>query len=117
MALPPDLSIPGADAYLQRARSLIERAIRRRWDEGLITKDADGVFTAFLGAEHIERLMGPQAAVGGVHDPRRIPDVTFDPQTPLGALCARLGLTPSQADLLAVLLACETDPACARLVT
>jgi hypothetical protein len=112
--IPTASAATDGDDYLVRARALIEQAIRRRWAEGLITKDADGVFTAFLGAEHVERLMrGPSP-----NEPHRIIDAhAFPVSTPLGLLVAALNLRDSEADLLAVLLACETDPACARLVT
>ena len=99
------------DDVLQRARSLIDRAIRRRWSEGLLTRDPDGVFTAFLGAEHVERLLQPR--------PSSIPPVedhAYGATTALGLLTARLHLSPAETDLLAVLLCCETDPATARLM-
>src|SRR5579862_6026201 len=104
---------PNGDDYLTRARALIEAAIRRRWAEGLITKDPDGVFTAFLGAEHVERLMRPVSAQAPV---TMIEPYVFATTTPLGLMVATLNLRSSEADLLAVLLACETDPASARLV-
>ncbi len=98
--------------YLVRTRSLIEHAIRRRWAEGLITKDADGVFTAYLGANEVERLMKTEAP-----REREIGDHAYAADAPLGVLARRLDLRPSEVDLLAVLLACESDPRAARLVT
>jgi AAA+ superfamily predicted ATPase len=109
---------PGIDAtmitgdFLDRARVLIEHAIRRRWAEGLITRDADGVFTAFLGANEVEKLLKPVADPQGI-----VGDHTYDPDEPLGILARRLALGPSELDLLAVLLACETDPRMSKLVT
>jgi AAA+ superfamily predicted ATPase len=100
------------DDYLVRTRSLIEHAIRRRWAEGLITRDADGVFTAYLGANEVERLMATEAP-----REREIGDHAYASDRPLGILAARLGLLPSEVDLLAVLLACESDPRAARLVS
>lgn len=104
---------PPDEAYLVRARNLIELAIRRRWATGMLTRDEDGVFSAFLGAEHIERLLlQPLAA-----EPACPPEPVFARGTPLGMLIERMDLSPSRADLLAVLLAYETDPVAARLVT
>ena len=98
--------------YLVRTRALLEVAIRRRWAEGLITRDADGVFTSYLGANDVEKLMAPATAAAAIIDDHR-----YDPDGPLGVLAARLGLRSSQLDLLAVLLACESDPRSARLAT
>src|SRR5436190_10725818 len=63
-----DHEVAGAreDLPLARARALIAEAIRRRWDEGLLARDPDGVFTAFLGSDHVERLMEGRTAAGGV---------------------------------------------------
>src|SRR5204862_683426 len=89
---------PIEDAVLGRARRLIADAIRRRWDEGLIARDPDGVFTSFLGAEHVEKLMqGP----GGRAPLAPLDGFEVPPGTPLGRLAARLRLTPTQVDLLA----------------
>lgn len=100
------------DDALLRARTLIERAIRRRWNEGLLTRDPDGVFTAFLGADHVERLLQPKTqAAGPVQE-----DHAYPPQSALGLLTSRLRLSPPETDLLAVLLSCETDPTTARLM-
>src|SRR6187455_500187 len=98
--------------YLIRARALIEAAIRRRWAEGLITRDADGVFTAFLGANEIEKLMRAEAPTDGP-----VADHVYPPDLPLSVLGHRLWLEPGEVDLLAVLLACDTDPRSARLAT
>jgi hypothetical protein len=84
------------DDHLERARYLLERAIRAR---------------AADGAQEIERLMRPPAAA------ELIGDHAYDRASPIGDLVARLGLQPTEADLFAVLLACETDPASARLAT
>lgn len=102
-----------ADDYILRARSLIESAIRRRWAAGMLTRDPDGVFTAILGAEHVERLLETPPV-----DPnaKLIDDYAYDPAGAIGRLMALLQLTPSETDLLALLLACETDPVTARLV-
>jgi hypothetical protein len=100
------------DDYLVRARGLIEAAIRRRWSEGLITRDADGVFTAYLGANEVERLMkGPERQESAV------PEARWDPDRPLSVLARQLSLGETELDVLAVLLACESDPRAARLAT
>lgn len=110
---PREPAAPVAEAdYLVRTRALLEVAIRRRWTEGLITRDADGVFTSYLGANDVEKLMAPNTAASATVDDHR-----YDPAGPLGVLAARLALRPSQLDLLAVLLACESDPRSARLAT
>jgi hypothetical protein len=98
--------------HLTCALLLIEHAIRRRWAEGLITRDTDGVFTAFLGPNEIERLLHPVAAANAP-----IADHAYNAEGPLGIVAQRLGLGPSEQDLLAVLLACESDPRAAKLVT
>ncbi|MBP8806258.1 MAG: ATP-binding protein [Kofleriaceae bacterium] len=100
------------DDYLVRTRALLELAIRRRWAEGLLTKDADGVFTAYLGAPDVERLMtsAPGPSI-------RLDDHPYAPDRPLAILGRRLGLAASELDLLAVLLACDSDPRAARLAT
>jgi AAA+ superfamily predicted ATPase len=98
--------------YLVRARALIEAAIRRRWAEGLITRDADGVFTAFLGANEIEKLMRADAQAESA-----VADHVYPADHPLSVLSHRLWLEPGEVDLLAVLLACDSDPRSARLAT
>ena len=97
------------DDYLVRTRALLELAIRRRWAEGLLTKDADGVFTAYLGAPDVERLMtsAPGPSI-------RLDDHPYAPDRPLAILGRRLGLAASELDLLAVLLACDSDPRAGR---
>jgi ATPase family associated with various cellular activities (AAA)/Winged helix domain, variant len=112
MPTDPTAAFRPLDDALARARALIEGAIRRRWDQGLITRDPDGVFTAFLGPEQIEKLMA-----GAALPPQPIVPHDYDPRTPLGEMVARLDLTETEADLLALLFALETDPASARLVT
>ena len=99
--------------YVVRARGLVERAIRRRWEEGLLNRDPDGVFTAMLGAEHVEKLMQPQAPSG---PQARFVEFAYDPASPLGDLIRRFHLSPSEADLVAVILSCEVEPAVARLI-
>jgi ATP-dependent 26S proteasome regulatory subunit len=98
-----------SDDHLERARRLLERAIRARWSDGMISREAEGGFSSFLGTQEIERLMRPPVTTDLVDDH------AYDPASPIGDLVARLGLEPTEADLLAVLLACETDPASARL--
>ena len=99
-----------SDDHLGRARALLERAIRQRWSDGMLGRDADGTQSALLGPPEIERLMRPLAAVLGA-----VEDYAFDPASPVGDLARSLGISPTKADLIAVLLACETDPASARL--
>ena len=98
------------DQHLARARQLLERAIRQRWADGMINRDPDGTFSAQLGPQEIEKLMRPPSATTDVVD-----DFRYDKSSPIGALVAMLNLMPTEADLLAVLLACETDPASSRL--
>ncbi len=109
--MPDATPVADADDHLARARALVERAIRRRWSDGMLTRDPDGVFTAILGAEHVERLMQPPQPIEG----ELLDDHVYPTETPLGGLVARVGAAPSEGDLFAVLLACETDPITARL--
>jgi ATP-dependent 26S proteasome regulatory subunit len=69
-----------SDDHIERARHLLERAIRDR--------EAPG---------------------------ECITDHRYDPRSPISELVTKLHLHPTEADLFAVLLACETDPASARL--
>ena len=105
-------SLEPVDDYLNRALALIEGAVRRRWRDGLLTRDPDGVFTSVLGAEHVEQLMQQQ--------PARVDEILADHDygtgTALGAFIHTHRLTPSEADLIAVLLAAETDPRVGRLI-
>jgi AAA+ superfamily predicted ATPase len=89
--------------------------VERRWQDGLLTRDPDGVFTSVLGAGEVEKLIQQPSSATAALPP--LPDYHYDPASPLGQLSAQLRLEPSEADLLALLLACETDPASARLVT
>ncbi|MDX2090079.1 MAG: ATP-binding protein [Kofleriaceae bacterium] len=66
--------------------------------------------SAFPGSAEVERLMRPASTT---FEP--ITDHVYDPQGPIGTLVGMLGLRPTEADLLAVLLAYETDPASAKL--
>ena len=99
-----------ADAHLTRARTLLERAIRQRWADGMINRDPDGAFSASLGPQEIELLMRPPSA-----RTESVEDFRYDKTSAIGELVAKLDLMPTEADLLAVLLACETDPASSRL--
>jgi AAA+ superfamily predicted ATPase len=96
-----------SDDHLERARKLLERAIRARWADGMISREEGG--NAQLGTLEIEKLMRPQAQV------ELVEDHPYDPASPIGDLVRRLGLQATQADLLSVLLACETDPVSTRL--
>ncbi len=98
------------DDHLIRARRLLERAIRQRWADGLLSRESDGGFTTALGPAEIDRLMRPPTGT------ELVDDHAYDPASPVGQLAAGLGLRPTEADLVAVLLACETDPSSARLV-
>lgn len=98
-----------SDDHLGRARALLERAIRQRWADGLIAREADGT-TGPLGQAEVERLAREQAPVLG-----NVDDYELDVRSPVGDLARSLGISPTKADLIAVLLACETDPASARL--
>jgi AAA+ superfamily predicted ATPase len=102
------------DEYLARAVRLLELAIRRRWSEGLLARDPDGALTAVLGAEQVERLMQPPPAVAQGFE---VTDHRFAPESPLGRFVQRLSLSPTEADLVALLLAAETEPQVARLIS
>lgn len=109
---PPSPRSP--DDYLARALELLEAAIRRRWADGLLTRDADGIFTSVLGAEHVEQLLRAPAATAAAAF--RITDQAWREDTPFARFVTRRGLSPTEADLLAVLLAAETDPSLSRLI-
>ncbi|MBA3391895.1 MAG: ATP-binding protein [Deltaproteobacteria bacterium] len=109
--------VPGqrrSDDHLERARRLLERAIRQRWADGMLNREsvagAEGTVSATLGPAEIERLMRPPA-----QPTELVTDHRYDPATAIGEMVDKLGLQATEADLLAVLLACETDPASARL--
>ena len=99
------------DDHLLRARRLLERAIRQRWADGLLSRDGDGGLSVALGPQQIDRLMRPPATT------ELVEDHPYDPASPVGQLAASLGLQPTEADLVAVLLASETDPSASRLVS
>lgn len=100
-----------SDDHLQRARKLLERAIRARWADGMLSKEADGGFSSMLGPAEVERLLSKTAPAKS----EPVTDHRYDPQGPIGDMTRRLGLQATESDLLAVLLACETDPVSARL--
>ena len=111
--------LPGSqdrtDDYLMRTRRLLERAIRQRWADGLLSRDPETAsFSQALGPAEIERLMRPPAPVGSVGT---VEDYAYERGSPLAELQTSLHLQPTEADTFAVLLAVETDPACARLVS
>src|SRR6185369_6298513 len=113
-SLPPDMAPPSSseldsDEPLLRARELIVRAIRRRWSTGLLSRDPDGVFTAFLGSEQIERLMTDNRPSGAEIRDAASERPAASPESYLGRFAQRLRLGPSQLDLLCVLLAIEID--------
>lgn len=97
-----------SDDHLVRARRLLERAIRQRWADGLLTKESEG-YNAVLGASEVERLLRPSTMT------ERVLDHRYEPTSPIGEMIGKLGLKPTEADLLNVLFACESDPASARL--
>jgi hypothetical protein len=101
----------GLPDFLARVRVLVEHAIHRRWSEGLLNRDPDGVFTSFLGAEHIERLAHPSPSA-----PVMLAETRFA-GGPFAQFVVEQRLSPSEADLFALLLACEIDPATSRLTT
>ncbi|HEX2572670.1 MAG TPA: AAA family ATPase [Polyangia bacterium] len=116
-APPLSLLSPPEDRHLLRTLLLIGRAIQRRWASGLLVRAPDGLFTSVLGVEHVERLLGRPPGEPGAIDASPVPDHHYDEHTPLGAFVAAAALRPSQADLLAVLLGCDTDAVCSRLAT
>jgi len=67
-----------SDDHLERARRLLERAIRARWADGMISREAEGGFSSFLGTQEIERLMRPSTSTDLVDDHR------YDPASPIG---------------------------------
>ncbi|MBA3457751.1 MAG: ATP-binding protein [Deltaproteobacteria bacterium] len=89
-----------ADDYLTRARMLVELAVNQRRSTGMLG----------AGQGTIDALLRP--AVPGV----LVADHDYLPGTPFAELIRELGLGSSTADLLAVLLASETDPAIAQLL-
>lgn len=109
-----------SDEPLLRARELIVRAIRQRWATGLLSQDPDGVFTAFLGAEQIERLMvnkkaDPNPALDEMRG--RDDSAVFGNHVLLQEFAQHLRMSPRLVDLMCVLIAVETDPVAARLIS
>ncbi|MBA2539389.1 MAG: ATP-binding protein [Deltaproteobacteria bacterium] len=88
-----------ADDYLMRARALVELAVKQRRSNGMLGGD-----------QVIDALLRP--AIPGV----LVEDHEYLPGTPFAELIKELRIGPSTADLLAVLLASETDPAIAQLL-
>lgn len=97
------------DDHLERARRLLERAIRQRWADGMLSHDASGGYATAAAPQDIERMMRPPGPTVDVVD-----DHAYAPASAVGELVGRLGLSPTEADLFAVLLACEADPTCAK---
>jgi hypothetical protein len=89
-----------ADDFLTRARALVELAVHQRRASGMLG----------AGQGTIDALLRPPTP-GALVD-----DHVYLPGTPFAELIAELGLGASSADLLAVLLASETDPAIAQLL-
>lgn len=101
------------DGYLRRVRTLIGRAIRRRWNEGLLAREHEGAFAGYVGADMVEHLLSSKPATLGPP----LGDYEYEVSAPLGRLVQLLKLDPSTADLLALLLACDSDPVSSRLIT
>ncbi len=89
-----------ADDFLTRARLLVGLAVQQRRSTGMLG----------AGQGTIDALLRP--AIPGV----LVEDHSYQPGTPFAELVRELGLGASSADLLAVLLASETDPAIAQLL-
>ena len=70
------------DDHLIRARRLLERAIRQRWADGLLSRESDGGFTTALGPAEIDRLMRPPTGT------ELVDDHAYDPASPVGQLAA-----------------------------
>jgi ATP-dependent 26S proteasome regulatory subunit len=115
------------DGFIIRARALLEAAIRRRWRSGLITRDQDGLLTSMLGAAHIENVLqqantatrhsaGPGTPADAAPVAAAIAPLSLEEDSPIALLAARLGLSTTEVDLLAVLLSCEADPVTTRLM-
>jgi hypothetical protein len=101
-----------APDHLERARRLLERAVRQRWADGMLSHDGNGGYAAPAAPLDIERMIrAPGPTVDAVDD------FAYAPDSAIGDLARRLGLAPTQADLFAVLLACETDPTAARIAS
>ncbi|HET9624500.1 MAG TPA: ATP-binding protein [Kofleriaceae bacterium] len=95
-----------------RPRRLLERAIRQRWSDGRLIREPAARPGAEVAALEIERLMRPAAPITDV-----VEDHRYDAASVVGQTFAALGLSPTEADLFAVLLACEVDPTSARLAS
>jgi AAA+ superfamily predicted ATPase len=96
------------------ARALLSRAVRVAWENQVLTRDPDGLFSGVLGAGDIEKLIERAAKAEGAATVASVP--LERPAVPrLRALLGSIGCTPVAEDVLSVSLAIELDAAARTL--
>jgi ATP-dependent 26S proteasome regulatory subunit len=105
-------------AVVAHGRGLLMTAVKRAWDEQVLSKDPDGLFSGVLGAKDIEQLIARAESEPVDAPPATAPPVVArSAQIPrLGALLESLGCPPVAEDVLAVGLAIELDATSRTLV-
>src|SRR5579859_4346736 len=104
-------------AVVGMGRALLMHAVRNAWEQQVLSKDPDGLFSGVLGAKDIEQLIAraesepvtpPQPAAPPPRTPSKLPR--------LGALLESIGCPPVAEEVLAVGLAIELDATSRTLV-
>jgi SpoVK/Ycf46/Vps4 family AAA+-type ATPase len=98
-------------AIIAHARALLSRAVRVAWENQVLTRDPDGLFSGVLGAGDIEKLIARAAepAAGPVGSSAPPGERLSVPR--LRALLESIGCEPVAEDVVAVSLAIELDAA------
>ena len=98
-------------AVVRRARALLARAVREAWQENLLSRDKDGLFSGVLGAEGIDALIARTELELETPAPRPAAEAASeDPALGrLRALVQAAGGGEGTVDVLVLALAVELD--------
>ncbi len=97
-------------AIIAQGRRLLARSVRNAWQQNVLSRAADGLFSSVLGAEDVGKLLEQIEAAQPAPATTPPSPVERSPVARLRALLEGIGCGPIVEEVLAVLLAVEIDP-------
>jgi hypothetical protein len=105
-------------AVVRRGRTLLAGGIQRGLERGILRRVDDGMFAPVLGPEQIEALLAKDLPIPvGSGAPSDAPSSSSSSTAGLRALLARAGASAIAEDLLAIVIAAESDPVSQAMVS
>ncbi len=98
-------------SIITQGRRLLARSVRNAWQQSVLSRSTDGLFSSVLGADDIGKLLEQIETVQPAAPPTGpAAPVERSPVARLRALLESIGCPPIVEEVLAVLLAVEVDP-------